>query len=95
LAENAVAAVFFAVPIKTKITHDRTQPGREAGSSILVKLAQAPKLAGRKLLANKEEAVRAAVGIAVKAPDNVIDQSTVVRRAQINGAAIRDRIESQ
>jgi hypothetical protein len=47
------------------------------------------------LLANKEEAVRAAVGIAVKAPDNVIDQSTVVRRAQINGAAIRDRIESQ
>jgi hypothetical protein len=72
-----MAAVFFAVPIKAKVAHDRAQPRRETRPSGKIKPTQAAKVTGRKLLAYKQERVATAVWISVKAADNVIDQAAI------------------
>ena len=88
--------MLFAVPIKTKVAHDRAQPRREARPSRKVKLPQAAKVIGRKLLAYKQETVATAVWIAVKAADNVIDQAAIaIKKCTPSRLSLRGRERGQ
>ena len=88
--------MLFAVPIKTKVAHDRAQPRREARPSRKVKFPQAARVLGRKLLAYKQERVATAVRIAVKAADNVIDQAAVaIKKCTPGRLSLRGRERGQ